>query len=121
MTKRSLYERVGGDAIVTPAVALFYRRGQVDPPLAAYFAGVDMARLRAHQRAFLAAALGGPALFAGRSMEAVHQGMGIDDKVFDAMIEQLIGALRDLGLDPATAAEVAPELEHLRRSIVDQG
>jgi hemoglobin len=119
MTDRSLYERVGGDAVVTPAVALFYRRVQDDPELASYFAGVDMSRLRAHQRAFLTAALGGPALFAGRSVEVVHRGLGIDDAAFDAMVDLLIGALRDLGLDAVTAAEVAPELEHLRAAIVE--
>jgi len=120
MTDRSLYERVGGDAIVTPAVALFYRRVQDDPELAPFFVGVDMARLRAHQQAFLTAALGGPAIFAGRSIETAHQGLGIADDTFDAMIDQLIGALRDLGLDAATAAEVAPGLEHLREQIVER-
>jgi hemoglobin len=119
MNDLSLYERVGGDAVVTPAVALFYRRVQGDPALSAYFAGVDIARLRAHQRAFLAAAFGGPAMFAGRPIELAHQGLGIDDEAFDVMIDHLIGALRDLGLDAGTAAEVAPELEHLREKIVD--
>ena len=118
MTDRSLFERVGGDAVVTPAVALFYRRVLDDPELASYFAGVDMPRLRAHQRAFLTAALGGPAIFAGRSIELAHQGMGIADEAFDTMIDHLICALRDLGLDAETAAEVPPELELLRSRIV---
>jgi len=121
MSAPSLYERLGGDAVVTPAVALFYRRVQDDPTLSAYFDGVDMARLRAHQRAFLAAAFGGPAMFAGRPAEVAHRGLGIDDEAFDAMIDHLIGALRDLGLDAGTAAEVAPELEYLRQLVVDPG
>ncbi len=120
MTHRSLFERVGGDAVVTPAVTLFYRRVQHDQELASYFVGVDMSRLRAHQRAFLTAALGGPALFAGRSVEVAHQGLGIGDAAFEAMVDHLIGALRDLGVDAGTAAEVAPELEHLRGQIVEQ-
>jgi hypothetical protein len=37
------------------------------------------------------------------------------------MVDHLIGALRDLGLDEGAAAEVAPELEHLREKIVDPG
>jgi hemoglobin len=121
MTWPSLYERVGGDSAVAPAVALFYRRVQDDPVLAPYFAGVDMPRLQAHQRAFLAAALGGPELFAGRPIEVAHAGLQIDDLAFDAMVDQLICALRDLGLDVDTAAQVATELEHLRSKIVSQG
>ena len=121
MKELSLYERVGGDAIVTPAVALFYRRVLDDPELSSYFAGTDMSRLRSHQQAFLTAALGGPTMFCGRPIEIAHKGLGIDDSAFDAMVDHLIGALRDLGLDERTAVDVAPELEHLRAKIVDPG
>ena len=118
MNEPTLYERVGGDAVIGPAVALFYRRVQDDPTLARYFAGIDIIRLRAHQRAFLAAAFGGPELFSGRPLSAAHAGLDIDDLAFDTMIDQLICALRDLGLDQATAAQVTPELERFRSEVV---
>ncbi len=60
-------------------------------------------------------------MFCGRPVEVAHRGMGIDDETFDAMVDHLICALCDLGLDPGTAAQVAPELEHLREKIVDPG
>ena len=48
-----------------------------DPRLEHFFAGVDLDALEAHQRAFIAAALGGPQLFGGRDMAAAHAGRDI--------------------------------------------
>src|SRR3954447_25671003 len=92
----SLYERIGGDDIVRPAVRLFYQRMLADSLLSGYFTGVDIPRLRAHQRAFVSAALGGPRLFVGRPLEMAHRGLGIDDLAFDAMVDHLVGTFRDL-------------------------
>jgi len=118
MTGGSLYERVGGESAVKPAVALFYHRVLEDPELADYFRGVDMTRLRAHQRAFVTAALGGPELFVGRSLHDAHAGLRIDDRAFDAVVDHLVGALRDVGVDDEAAAEIAERLEPLRAEIV---
>jgi len=118
MTEPSLYERVGGEHAVKPAVALFYQRVLEDPELSGYFEGIDMPRLRAHQRAFVTAALGGPELFVGRSLHDAHAGLRIDDRAFDAVVDHLVCALRDLGVDDETAAEVAERLEPMRSEIV---
>lgn len=56
----SVYEQIGGSASVQAAVDIFSDRVTADGRLAAWFDGVDMRRLKAHQRAFTAAALGGP-------------------------------------------------------------
>jgi len=118
MTEASLYERVGGEEAVKPAVALFYQRVLDDPELSGFFDGVDMSRLRAHQRAFVTAALGGPELFVGRSLRNAHAGLRIDNRAFDAVVDHLVCALRDLGVDDETAAEVAEQLEPMRSEIV---
>ena len=118
MTEPSLYERVGGEEAVKPAVALFYQRVLDDPELSGFFDGVDMSRLRAHQRAFVTAALGGPELFVGRPLDAAHHGLHIDDAAFDGVVDHLVCALRDLGVSDDIAAEVATELEPLRSQIV---
>ncbi len=119
MTDRaSLYERIGGADAVKPAVDLLYRRVLEDPLLARFFDGVDIARLRAHQRAFVTAVLGGPELFVGRPLEVAHRGLDIDDLAFDGMVDHMVAALRDLGVDDETAAEVVEKLEVLRPKVV---
>ena len=101
----SLYDDIGGAAAVTVAVTVFYTRVTDDPELAPWFGGVDIERLKAHQRAFLTAALGGPDLFTGRTMEAAHAGLGITIEAFDRVLEHLAYTLLDLGLgyDQVTA------------------
>jgi hemoglobin len=116
----SLYEEIGGAARLRPAVTLFSRRVLADPLLAPWFAGVELPRLRAHQQAFLTAALGGPDLFTGRDMTEAHAGLGITGREFDQFVSHLAATLRDLGAAPTAVARVCRRLEGLRASIVDR-
>jgi len=69
----SIYDSIGGAPAVRLAVDKFYGRVLNDPQLAPYFAGVsDIDKLKAHQRAFIAAAVGGPEIYRGRDMGAAH-------------------------------------------------
>ena len=114
----SLYEEIGGAARLRTAVTLFYRRVLADPLLAPWFADVDLPRLRAHQQAFLTAALGGPDLFVGRDMAEAHAGLRITDRAFDQLVSHLAATLRDLGTAPAVVVRVCRRLEALRAPIV---
>ncbi len=114
----ALYDSLGGDAGLRTAVAVFYARVTADPELAPYFAGVDLDRLRAHQRTFLMAALDGPAIFTGRSLEAAHAGHGITDEHFDRLVDHLAEALGDLGSTPADVAQVRERMDALRARVV---
>lgn len=103
---------------VKAVVTVFYDRVLADDSLAPWFEGVDLGRLRAHQRAFLAAALGGPDLFAGRDMATAHAGMDIDDDAFDAIVEHLATSLHDLDVVDDVVELVRERLEPLRGQIV---
>lgn len=113
----ALFEGLG-DAGLTTAVAVFYDRVVADPELAPFFEGVDLERLRAHQRAFLAAALGGPDLFTGRPLERAHEGLGITDAAFDRIVDHLATTLGDLGGDPVYVAAVRDRVDGLRSRVV---
>jgi hemoglobin len=54
----SIYDSIGGVPAVRAAVDDFYSRVLADMRLAPFFAGTDLERLKAHQRAFIAAANG---------------------------------------------------------------
>lgn len=114
----SIYERIGGAASVQAAVEQFYTRVLADPRLDHYFAGVDVTRLKSHQRSFIAAALGGPQLFAGRDMATAHAGLNITDDDFDAVVAHLAGTLADLGVPAEDITEIAATLAPLRNQIV---
>jgi hemoglobin len=117
----ALYDEVGGAAGIKTAVAVLYQRLLDDPELAPWFADVDLTRLRAHQRAFLTAALGGPDLFTGREMADAHAGRKVTDRAFDQLLSHLAVTLRDLGVAPSAVARVCRRLEGVREPIVDRG
>jgi len=116
----SLFDEIGDAATLRTAVNLFYRRVLADPELAPWFAGVDMTRLRAHQMAFLAGALGGPDLFNGREIAAAHADLKITDSAFDGLVGHLATTLLDLGTGPATVDRLVRRLEPLRGVVVDE-
>lgn len=115
----TLYKSIGGEPAVRAAVDDFYRRVVDDPDLAGYFAGADLGRLKAHQRAFLAAAVGGPAAYQGRSMADAHAGLGITGEAFDAVVAHLVATLTRLNVPTAEIAQIATALAPLRDGIVD--
>lgn len=116
-----IYDEIGGSGAVAATVDDFYRRLLDDPSLAPYFAGVDLAHLKSHQRAFIAAALGGPELYAGRDMAAAHAGLDITDGAFDAVVAHLVQTLTSLGVPDDTIAGIGAALAPLRGDIVTAG
>ncbi|HEX5050441.1 MAG TPA: group 1 truncated hemoglobin [Planctomycetota bacterium] len=91
-----IFERIGGQQVVAAVVDELYRRVLRDPALAPKFADVDMQQLRNHQVAFLAMALGGEPVYAGRSMEQAHRGLGITRRQFAGVAAHLHQALRGI-------------------------
>lgn len=118
MSGTSAYDGIGGAGAVKAAVAVFYQRVLDDPDLRPWFADVDLPRLKAHQRAFLGHALGGPDLFAGRSMAEAHAGLAITDDAFQAVVEHLVMTLHDLGVTPEQLEQVRGTVEALRDEVV---
>ena len=116
----SLYDEIGGQAAIKSAVTVFYNRVTEDETLAAWFDGVDLSRLRAHQRAFLATALDGPPVFAGRNLAEAHAGMEITDDAFTTIVQHLAVTLEDLAVAPTIIEKVRERLEAVRGEVVEK-
>ena len=114
----SVYAKLGGAGAVKLTVEQLYDRLVADGELAPYFAGKDVDRLGRHMRLFIAAALGGPEIYGGRSMPAAHAGLGITDAHFDRTVDHLVAVLRELGVEQEIIAEAGGTLEPLRAVIV---
>ncbi|WP_037570673.1 group I truncated hemoglobin [Phaeacidiphilus oryzae] len=113
----SIYEEIGGAPALSAAVEEFYRRVLGDPELTGYFEGVETARLKGHQRAFLTAALGGPELYAGRPLDEAHRPLEIPPAHFDRVVVHLADTLDALSVPPATIDQIAGRLAPLRSAI----
>jgi hemoglobin len=114
----SIYDSIGGAPAVRAAVNDFYARVLADARLAPFFTRTDLQRLKAHQRAFIAAAIGGPKMFAGRDMASAHAGLGIGDVDFDAVARHLADTLTELGVPKDTIGQISGALAPLRDDIV---
>src|SRR5690606_12272494 len=103
----SLYEKIGGEAAVDAAVDVFYRKVLADDRISHYFDDIDMDRQRVKQKAFLTFAFGGPANYSGKDMRAAHAKMNLSEADFSAVMENLGGTLKELGVPDELIAEAA--------------
>ncbi len=118
MNTTSLYTRIGGATVVAALVDEFYERVLDDPFLAPCFDGIDMARLRGHQRTFVAAAIGGPEQYRGAQLGEAHARLEITNSMFDLTIGHLRATLAGLGLDAESVSQISLRISSLRDDIV---
>lgn len=108
--KNSLYNRLGGLSAVNAAVEKMYDKILRDPLLSPFFAGLDMARQRRSQVAFMITAFGGPHQYTGADLTKAHAGLvkdkGLSDVHFDAVAGHLKAALTELDVPSALITEV---------------
>jgi hemoglobin len=114
----TIYESIGGKPAVSATVDALYDRVLADPTLAPYFTRTDMARQKAHMRAFVAAALGGPEVYTGRDMAAAHRGLHVSEEAFDAVVAHLVDALHSLDVPERSVGEIGAALAPLRPDVV---
>jgi hemoglobin len=114
-----LYARLGGEQVFHAVVDQFYARVLADGSLTAFFNGVDMTALKAHQASFLIQSLGGPLHYGGRDMRLAHSSLKIQKQHFYAVADHLINTLNAMGIDEETIGEVVDRLEPLSREIVN--
>jgi hemoglobin len=119
MNNETLYEQIGGKAAIEAAVERFYERVLSDPALAHFFTGVNIARLKAHQFAFLSQALEGPKQYSGASMEAAHARLAIEQSHFDLVAAHLVETLRELHVSEGIIAQIAAAVIPLADQIVN--
>ncbi len=107
----TLYEQIGGAAAVDLAVDKFYERVLQDDRIKHFFANVDMVKQRAHQKDFLTYAFGGTDKYDGRYMREAHKELvenhGLTTEHFDAVAEDLMITLEELGVSEELRAQVA--------------
>lgn len=114
----SVFEQIGGKPAVSAAVDGLYERLLADPVLAPYFTGTDMERLKGHMRAFMAVALGGADLYAGRDMRSAHAGLRVTHDAFDRVVAHLVDTLVSLGVPVELIEAIGAKLAPLRAQVV---
>jgi hemoglobin len=94
----SLYTRLGGKPAISAVVDEFVSRVAGDTRINGFFAATaaDPKRLAAFKSNLvdqICQASGGPCKYTGKDMKSAHAGMGIQVMHFNALVEDLVGAL----------------------------
>ena len=118
MGKRSLYDRLGGYPAITAVVDDFVANVAADKRINKFFANANIPRLKGRLSDQLCQASGGPCYYAGADMKTAHAGMGIRNKDFDALVQNLVKSLNKFKVPKAEQQEIASVLLPMRKDIV---
>jgi hemoglobin len=114
----SLYQRIGGQAVVQAVTDDLIDHAAADPRTARSFAGVNMKRLKKHVGLYLCWISGGGCTWKGDSMKQAHAGLHISDAEMNRFVEQLIEALDRHGVGLREKNELLALLAPEKRDIV---
>jgi hemoglobin len=122
-TGTTLYRRLGGYDTIAAFTDQWLGRVLADPPLAAYFRGMSNdTKGRARQLIvdFIASSFGGPTIYTGRNMQVLHEGLGISDLEYAALVQHAADTLTDLGVAAEEKDAVLAWFASLEGDIVEQ-
>ena len=123
--EKSLYDRLGGKKAITAVVDEFVGRVAMDKRINNYFAGTagDPKRLKTFKANVvdqICQASGGPCKYKGKDMKSAHMGMGISSADFDALVQDLVGALDKFNVGAHEKDQLLGALGPMKGDIVEK-
>ena len=116
---RPLFDRLGGLPAITAVCDEFVNRTTTDPRIKFRFFNTDAVQLKRLLTEFVASATsGGKVAYTGRDMQTAHAGMDLVDDEFNALVENLIGALDKFKVPDREKNELLGALGPLKPQIV---
>jgi len=123
--KDALYRSLGGKKAIAAVVDEFVARVASDNRINGFFkdAAADPQRLgkfKANLVDQICEASGGPCKYKGKDMKSAHAGMGIGGGDFNALVEDLIGALDKFHVKEADKNAILGVLGPMKGDIVEK-
>ncbi|GAC1446847.1 MAG: group 1 truncated hemoglobin [Pyrinomonadaceae bacterium] len=119
MMKKSLYDRLGGEAAISAVVDDFAGRVLADTRINAKFAKSNAPRLVFHLKQQICQVTGGPCKYDGLDMKTSHKNMGVTEGEFNALVEDLVATLDKFNVPAAEKGELLGILGPLKPQIVE--
>jgi hemoglobin len=116
----SLYERLGAQPAITAVVDDFVTNVAADKRINHYFAKTDLAALKYHLVEQICAGTGGPCVYTGKDMKTAHQGLGITNRDFNALVQDLGKSLKKFKVKAREQKELVAILAPMRKDIVEK-
>jgi len=117
---RSLYDRLGGKDSITAVVDDFVTRVAADERINRFFAQANVPRLKKNLADQICQATGGPCNYTGKDMKSAHQGMGISEPDFDALVQDLVASLDTFKVGEREKGELLAALGPIKKEIVER-
>lgn len=119
MPQKSLYERLGGLDAIKAIVGEFAGRVLADARINKKFVKTDATRLTHFLVEQVCAATGGPCKYTGNSMKKSHKNMKVTEGEFNALVEDLSGALDKFNVQATEKGELLGALAGMKGDIVE--
>jgi hemoglobin len=121
----ALYKSLGGKKSITAVVDEFVGRVAGDSRINGFFKAdvADPAKLKKFKANLvdqICEAAGGPCKYKGKSMKDAHKGMGISSADFNALVEDLVGALDKFHVKEADKKALLGVLGPMKGDIVEK-
>jgi len=117
--EKSLYDRLGGLPAITAVTDEFIARVAADTRINAKFAKTNIPRIRLHLIEQLCMVTGGPCVYTGNSMPKTHKNMKVTEGEFNALVEDLVGALNKFNVPEKEKNDLLGILGPLKSQIVE--
>lgn len=115
---QKLYDRLGGKDAIAKVVDMFVANVAADERINAQFQNADITNLKTKLVDQICEASGGPCKYTGKNMKEAHVGMGITSADFDALVEDLVKAMKDAGVGEQEQRELLSVLGPMKPDIV---
>src|SRR5215468_625996 len=117
--EKSLYDRLGGKDSIKAVVDEFVTRVAADTRINQKFAKSNIDRVKFELVEQICMASGGPCKYTGLDMKTAHKNMGVTDGEFNALVENLVGALDKFKVGEKEKNELLGKLGPMKSQIVE--
>ena len=114
----ALYRQLGGSEGISAIVEALLFRLVEDRRIAHHFAETDIIQLHRRLVEQICVEAGGPCTYTGLSMEDAHAGLQLTEADFNALVEDLIDAMQDLGVPTRAQNRLLRRLAPMRAQII---
>lgn len=114
----SLYQDIGGQEGIETLVNTFVKHIARDKDIMPYFAKSSVSHFKKGFSQHLCDAINGPCQYEGDSMVDIHTGMNISEKDFNRVVELLIAAMEEAGINYPSQNKILKLLARERGDII---
>lgn len=120
LAEGAVFEAFGGVEGVSRIIDDLVDRSVIDPRLEEIFKPTDLVRLRRTLKEQVCFILGGPCAYTGRDMASSHKDLGVTTAEFNALVENLQGAMDAAGVPFRAQNRLLAKLAPMKGDVVER-